>query len=366
MSWPSLMPAAIADQILLDELVEPEPQPDQKIDVLAEAAKVRAERNHRAPEANGRGGDAGVSMRGVLRKRFLVSDAVDDVRVDQLCAVAAEIAVGLEVDFTVLSRQLGWPTGTLSKVMADAKNLDRWPYRPARPAPKPVARRNADGMPIWPDPPTHPVPWAVSPPPDGPHQDSQNHQPRKPMASQQLPDDDLDAVLTPALAKTVWAARRIQVNGIVHYAELARELDSDVKAIYVRVDKIRQKDPRLWPFRPPDRRRPVPIEVDQVEAVESEPEIVEPDPTPEPTLSHAAGESQVGGDHYVRLAIQPWDAMAAWMTPEQFEGFLAGNALKYLARYRSKGGVEDVRKAAHYAAKLIEHLDACGGTPCSS
>jgi hypothetical protein len=66
------------------------------------------------------------------------------------------------------------------------------------------------------------------------------------------------------------------------------------------------------------------------------------------TASHAR---QVGGDHYVRLAVQPWDAMAAWMSPEAFRGFLRGNAIKYLAREKSP---DDLRKARHYLDKLIE------------
>ena len=64
---------------------------------------------------------------------------------------------------------------------------------------------------------------------------------------------------------------------------------------------------------------------------------------------------QIGGDHYVSKAIQPWDAMEAWMTPEEFVGFLRGNAIKYLARAGSKGNaLEDYRKAQHYLARLIE------------
>ena len=68
----------------------------------------------------------------------------------------------------------------------------------------------------------------------------------------------------------------------------------------------------------------------------------------------SAKEYQIGGDHYVEKVIQPWDAMQAWMTAEEFAGFLRGNAIKYLARYRDKGGVEDLRKARHYLNKLIE------------
>lgn len=72
-----------------------------------------------------------------------------------------------------------------------------------------------------------------------------------------------------------------------------------------------------------------------------------------------AGPGQVGGDHYRRRSIQPWDAMAVWMTAEQLEGFLRGNVIKYLARYPDKNGVEDLRKARHYLDKLIKHLEAC-------
>ncbi len=64
-------------------------------------------------------------------------------------------------------------------------------------------------------------------------------------------------------------------------------------------------------------------------------------------------DEQVGGRHYADKAIQPWDAMREWMSPEQFRGFLRGNAIKYLARCDDKGGVEDLRKAAHYLDKLI-------------
>ena len=70
----------------------------------------------------------------------------------------------------------------------------------------------------------------------------------------------------------------------------------------------------------------------------------------------SARDSQVGGTHYADKPIQPWVAMKAWMTPEQFEGFLRRNAIKYLARYPDKGGIEDLRKARHYLDALIEVL----------
>lgn len=85
----------------------------------------------------------------------------------------------------------------------------------------------------------------------------------------------------------------------------------------------------------------------------------------EPSERYRVGDEhpnrrQVGGDHYQRLAIQPWDAMAAWMTPEQFAGFLRGNIIKYLAR--DKGGLEDLQKAMHYLDKLISVQSATAQT----
>jgi len=67
-----------------------------------------------------------------------------------------------------------------------------------------------------------------------------------------------------------------------------------------------------------------------------------------------ASAGQIGGDHYVNKAIQPWDAMECWMRPEEFRGYLRGNALKYLARCDDKGGKTDIAKARHYLTKLLE------------
>ena len=76
-----------------------------------------------------------------------------------------------------------------------------------------------------------------------------------------------------------------------------------------------------------------------------------------------ADSVQVGGDHYKKQPIQPWEALEAWLTPEQFQGFLLGSAIAYLARYNTqgvagKGGITDVKKAKHYLEKIIEVQDA--------
>jgi hypothetical protein len=70
--------------------------------------------------------------------------------------------------------------------------------------------------------------------------------------------------------------------------------------------------------------------------------------------SNKADNLQVGGDHYKNMGVQPWKAMESWMTPEQFAGFLRGNAIKYLARCDAKGGIDDIKKARHYIDKLVE------------
>ena len=62
-----------------------------------------------------------------------------------------------------------------------------------------------------------------------------------------------------------------------------------------------------------------------------------------------ADSIQVGGNHYKKQTIQPWDYILA-----NGLGFLEGNVVKYVTRYKDKNGVEDLKKAQHYLQKLIE------------
>lgn len=62
----------------------------------------------------------------------------------------------------------------------------------------------------------------------------------------------------------------------------------------------------------------------------------------------SANDRQVGGAHYQK-AIQPWDYIAA-----NGIGYFEGNVIKYVSRWRDKGGVADLEKARHYLDKLIE------------
>jgi len=58
---------------------------------------------------------------------------------------------------------------------------------------------------------------------------------------------------------------------------------------------------------------------------------------------------QVGGDHYKSLAIQPVEFIH-----RNGIGFCEGAAIKYLCRWRVKGGIADLRKARHFIDMLIE------------
>jgi len=70
----------------------------------------------------------------------------------------------------------------------------------------------------------------------------------------------------------------------------------------------------------------------------------------------SANQKQVGGDHYTRQDIQPWEYMEAILTKDQFEGFLIGNVIKYVTRYQEKGGKEYLLKAIHYLEKATDIL----------
>ena len=57
--------------------------------------------------------------------------------------------------------------------------------------------------------------------------------------------------------------------------------------------------------------------------------------------------------HYNIGKVEAIEAIVA-ATNEQAEGYLQGNILKYIWRYRYKNGIEDLEKAQWYLNKLIE------------
>ena len=63
-----------------------------------------------------------------------------------------------------------------------------------------------------------------------------------------------------------------------------------------------------------------------------------------------ANDKQIAGDHYKKYGdLQPWDVVVKWKL-----GYLEGTALKYIARWRDKGGINDIKKAIHFLEKLVE------------
>ena len=78
--------------------------------------------------------------------------------------------------------------------------------------------------------------------------------------------------------------------------------------------------------------------------------------TPTDPPSTSANDVQVGGKHY-RTAIQHWDYVIANDIP-----YLEAQIIKYVSRWRSKNGMEDLKKALHFLNKLIE-VNSCSVAP---
>ena len=68
----------------------------------------------------------------------------------------------------------------------------------------------------------------------------------------------------------------------------------------------------------------------------------------------SALDGQIGGSHYKDMEVQPWQAMEAWLTPEEYRGYHKGVAIAYLAREQQKGGLQDIEKAIHHLQRLVE------------
>ena len=63
----------------------------------------------------------------------------------------------------------------------------------------------------------------------------------------------------------------------------------------------------------------------------------------------SALNTQINGTHYRELAIQPVEYIHANQIP-----YMEGNVIKYVTRWKAKGGLADLEKAKHYIELLIE------------
>ena len=79
--------------------------------------------------------------------------------------------------------------------------------------------------------------------------------------------------------------------------------------------------------------------------------VAEPDEPihPEPINPSSPLETQVGGDHYKSMKIQPAEFCHA-----NGIGFIEELIIKYTVRHRAKGKAEDLRKAKHYIDLLLK------------
>jgi len=62
-----------------------------------------------------------------------------------------------------------------------------------------------------------------------------------------------------------------------------------------------------------------------------------------------SNKKQIGGNHYLKYKIQPVDFII-----KNNIGFVEGNIIKYILRFKEKGGVQDLLKAKHYIELLID------------
>lgn len=77
--------------------------------------------------------------------------------------------------------------------------------------------------------------------------------------------------------------------------------------------------------------------------------IAEIERLPAKTDLKPALERQEGGGHYKGMAIQPFTYIHA-----NGIQFAEGCVIKYVSRWRAKGGLEDLKKARHFLDLLIE------------
>lgn len=62
--------------------------------------------------------------------------------------------------------------------------------------------------------------------------------------------------------------------------------------------------------------------------------------------------------HYNNGKVECIEAIEAMLSPTEFEGYVRGNVIKYVWRFKYKDGVKDLKKAKWYLERLIASLDS--------
>ncbi len=61
--------------------------------------------------------------------------------------------------------------------------------------------------------------------------------------------------------------------------------------------------------------------------------------------------------NYMKKDIEVITYIEDMLTPDEYIGFCGGNVIKYVSRWRNKGGIEDLRKANVYLGWMIEAVE---------
>ena len=124
--------------------------------------------------------------------------------------------------------------------------------------------------------------------------------------------------------------------------ELAKKLKTNVTYAYTLIANFKKSPAGVTLARPKERMQTAAVLTTNTPVTEepNSPRIIE---TKSPLLT------QVGGDHYKDMAIQPMVySMANKMDACQH------TIIKYVSRFRDKGGIADLEKAKHVIDMLIE------------
>jgi hypothetical protein len=103
------------------------------------------------------------------------------------------------------------------------------------------------------------------------------------------------------------------------------------------------------------RKQCRPVEPVIKESLTTEPNCPEiPDSSNSSEIPNSSSDS-INPSHYKQGGIECIEAIKAALG-EGFPDYLRGNVMKYLWRYKEKGGVDDLRKSAWYLDRLIEEV----------
>ena len=69
-------------------------------------------------------------------------------------------------------------------------------------------------------------------------------------------------------------------------------------------------------------------------------------------MKHIRKGTQVGGDHYEKKTIQPWEVRLDW----GLDPWLS-DVLRYIARHQDKNGIEDIKKAHDCLGYVIDNYE---------